>query len=129
MQAEVHIANADLALFEGKYRRAWNQFNKADKLNSDKRSRHGIKKAKKLEDEERERKWDEEYGEEYARSILENGQFWDKWVNGQGKLRDWVLSYEYSKNVSGSSGQSGCDPDETSSTTDKEVEDDENEEV
>ena len=32
-------------------------------------------------------------------------------------------------NVSGSSGRSGNDPDETSSTTDKEVEDDENKEV
>ena len=75
------------------YRRAWNQFNKADKLNSDKRSRHGIKKAKKLADEERERKWDEEYGEEYVMSILENGQYWNKWVSGQSKLRDLVLSY------------------------------------
>ena len=83
---------------EGKYRRAWNQFNKADKLNSDKRSRHGIKKAKKLEDKERERKWDEEYGKEYAMSILENGQYWDKLVNGQSKLKDLVLSYLLNRN-------------------------------
>ena len=65
-------------MFERKYRQAWNQFNKADKLHSDKRSKHGIKKAKKLEDEERERKWDEKYGDliinsddrEYGTGIL-----------------------------------------------------------
>ena len=83
MQAEVHLVNGNLLIFEGKYRRAGNQYKKADKLISDERSQQGIKKAKKLEDEERARKWDEEYGEEYARSILENGRDWEtqKYLN------------------------------------------------
>ena len=46
---------------------------------SDERSQQGIKKAKKLEDEDRERKWEEEHGEEYANAIMENGKYWDQW--------------------------------------------------
>ena len=60
-------------MFERKYRQAWSQFNKADKLHSDKRSKYGIKKAKQKWDE----KWDEKYGDlissddgEYGTGIL-----------------------------------------------------------
>ena len=64
-------------MFDRKYRQAWSQFNKADQLHSDKRSKYGIKKAKQLEDEERARKWEEKYGDlissddgEYGTGIL-----------------------------------------------------------
>ena len=75
-----------------KYNRAFCQFKIADKLYSDERTKDLRNEAKNLLDAERERKWEEEYGEEYAKSISENGQYWDKWVNEQGKLRDWFLS-------------------------------------
>ena len=71
----MHIANAHLALYEEKYNRAFCQFKIADGLYSDARTKDLRDQAKKLLDEDRQRKWDEEY----AKAITENGKYWDQW--------------------------------------------------
>ena len=65
-------------MFEKKYNSAFCQFKIADGLYSDARTKDLRDKAKKLLDEERERKWDEEYGDEFAKAITENGKYWDQ---------------------------------------------------
>ena len=107
-------------MFERKYRQAWSQFNKADKLHSDKRSKYGIKKAKQKWDE----KWDEKYGDlissddgEYGTGILSQSL-----ILSAESLRIGQTDSIFFENVFiqflDNSGQS--DNDRKQSTTDKE---------
>ena len=48
-----HLANADVAIIEGRYQRALNEFKKAEEFHPDERSKNGIREAERLIKEKR----------------------------------------------------------------------------
>ena len=59
-----HLSNADVAILEGRYQRALNEFKKAEELHPQERSKDGIQRAERLLKEKHERKMKEKMEED-----------------------------------------------------------------